>query len=130
MAQRVFGFVVVFIMVLGGKIFSQEARGEKPGSFSLTDYSFAGTIHYRTCFKRIGLNTHLKSAICYDSLNGRTTFTLAKPFPASFYIQNLGFFCKQELNIEKVTSVPFRFRIGSLDYVDYLEQKPNTKRLQ
>lgn len=130
MAQRVFGFVVVFIMFLGEKNFSQETRPENPGSFSLTEYSFAGTIHYRNFFGKIRLHTPLKSAICSDSLTGRRIFIPVKPLPANFYIQNLGFFCKQELKIEKATSVPFRFRIGSLDYVNYLEQKPNTKRLQ
>ncbi len=44
---------------------------------------------------------------------------------ADFYMQNFGFTCKKELQLEKLTKIPFRFRIGSLQYNDYLEQKPN-----
>jgi len=45
---------------------------------------------------------------------------------ADFYTRNFGFFCKRELQFEKVTRIPVRFRLGSLQYNDYLEQKPNS----
>jgi len=46
-----------------------------------------------------------------------------KILPPDHYVKGLGFFCKKELQLEKATKIPFRFRLGSLDYVNKLEGK-------
>jgi hypothetical protein len=43
---------------------------------------------------------------------------------SDFAICNYGFFCKQELKIEKATKLPLRIRIGSLQQCNYYEGKP------
>ncbi|MET0393454.1 MAG: hypothetical protein ABW019_09955 [Chitinophagaceae bacterium] len=47
--------------------------------------------------------------------------------PADFYSSRLSFFCRTEWKLEKATSLSLRFRFGSLQYTDYLEQKPNAR---
>lgn len=41
----------------------------------------------------------------------------------NFYTEQFGFFCKKELQLEKTIRMPVRFRLGSLEYCDYLENK-------
>lgn len=36
------------------------------------------------------------------------------------------FFCALETKIERKTQIPVKFRLGTVQYVDYLENKPNT----
>lgn len=43
--------------------------------------------------------------------------------PGDYYTRNFGYFCKKELQFEKATRVPLRFRLGSLQQCDQLERK-------
>jgi hypothetical protein len=96
MLQRVFCFVVVCVLLNSSKIFAQQKR-DSIVHFSLFNPSF------------------LKDS---SSSNHQV-------LPAHFYYNSLGFFCKKELQLEKATTIPFRFRLGSLEYTNYMEQKPN-----
>jgi hypothetical protein len=46
--------------------------------------------------------------------------------PPNFYTNHLSFFCKKEIQVQKITAMPVYFRLGSKEYVDQLERKPNT----
>jgi hypothetical protein len=50
---------------------------------------------------------------------------LLRPLPQNFYNQNLGYFCKKEVQLQKTIKLPVFIRLGSKEQVDYLEQKPN-----
>lgn len=43
--------------------------------------------------------------------------------PYLLYQQHLAFFCRVEVKIDQAAKLPVRFRLGSVDYVDYLEGK-------
>ena len=52
----------------------------------------------------------------------------SKTIPSTFlspgyYASQLGFFCKQEIKMDKITKVPFRFRLGSVAECNRLEGK-------
>ena len=42
--------------------------------------------------------------------------------PANYYTHGLGFFCRQELKLQKA-HVPVTFRLGNMEQCNYLEQK-------
>ena len=52
-----------------------------------------------------------------------------KVLPQNFYNQKLSFVCKKEVQLQKLISLPVYIRLGSKDYVDYLEKKPNAVRV-
>jgi hypothetical protein len=64
-------------------------------------------------------------------LGAKKVYTVSKSalVQPSFYCSNLGYFCKQELKLAKATKfkLPIAIRLGSLQYVDYMEGKPNTQ---
>ena len=55
-----------------------------------------------------------------DHLNKSINFST---IPADFSTCNYGFFCKEELKIEKATGLPIRIRLGSLQQCNYYEGK-------
>jgi hypothetical protein len=133
MAQRVFGFVVVLILFFNVEIFSQvkPVLIKLPVNYTtLTNFDFE---------KQFQLNYPSEDSIiisekikCYSGIIAvrQPLFIFSKPvLSPSYYSNHLGFFCKKELQLQKITSVPFRFRLGSLEYVNYLEQKPNAVKL-
>ena len=142
MVQRNFFIVIVLIFLFNGEIIAQEKIVEKiPVSLNnYTDYKDfllgqdLSSYIYRTPVKR-SFNPFTRVSLVPGCGNITMEEKLIIPWSQSqpllasdYYVKQMPFFCRKELQIEKATSIPLRFRLGSLQYTDYLEQKPNAKR--
>lgn len=58
-----------------------------------------------------------------STLKDSSSITPFRLLPEDYYTRNLSFFCKKELQVEKITKLPLRFRLGSLEQVNILEGK-------
>ncbi len=117
MVQRVAGFLVVFLLMFFGS--SSGQRFPAPGIAvpGLKKVHFQQTV--KSFQSQFGTVSILRATDCtrppaFNLLNLPTSRT---------YINNLGFFCRQELKLDKVLAVPVRFRLGSKEYVDWMEGK-------
>lgn len=57
----------------------------------------------------------------------KTKKPMAHFIPSNFATCNYGFFCKQELKLEKQTRIPIKFRLANMEYSNWLEGKSRFK---
>ncbi len=80
----------------------------------------------------VAVAVHAQSSL-YDSLQFKKQILFQQSaalinlhttvIPQGFYTKNLPFFCDKEYKLEKLTKIPFRFRLGSVEYCDKMEGK-------
>ena len=134
MAQRHFYFLVVFLFMLIGEIFGQESpqigQQKSVGRYKtiLESIKWINQVQHSISYKPDRNYTFTvmgHSPVTIPSCFG-TTVTYLTRMPVTYaYNKDPGWFCKKELQLDKITSVPLRFRLGSLEYVNWMEQKPN-----
>ena len=127
MLQRHFYFLVVFIFSFIGGIFGQESP-------RIGEQKSAGRYNIIRQNKECTISPVFNNNYTF-TLSGNSPITTAPCFRiiTSFHLRPVintckkdqGWFCKKEMQLDKITAVPLRFRLGSLEYVNWLEQKPN-----
>ncbi|HTQ63635.1 MAG TPA: hypothetical protein VMI12_02505 [Puia sp.] len=120
--QRRISFIVVLIFIVTLKTFGQEnvfrnneilpAKNLWNG-FKSGDLSVSYTRNYPV----------MASFRPTPVLPSVSENNLQRILPADFYVQHIGYFCKKEWEFEKSVHIPLRFRLGSLEYCNYLEGK-------
>ncbi len=116
------------IFVAGG-VFSQNRDAKIPaGHYLYTINPVFKPIVGMKVFAGFPVRSHKKMVPVKFTISQSVFLSKPRSMPvisADHYTQNFGFFCKKELQFEKASKIPLRFRLGSLPYNDYLEQKPN-----
>jgi len=126
--QRI-NIILVVLLMLTGKIFSQEKTSaiHSGSTFTIRGNNIpcltTEMFCYNDSFNRVSLKNMYKERDHRDYFGDRRFLYHPDILHKQFYTDHLGFFCKKEIELEKITSVPFRFRLGSLDHVNNLEGK-------
>ena len=122
-SQRVYQFLVVLLLMLPAKSFSQQQM-PRNGQNSPHTVSFLENFQVKK-FQSSYANYLFNSGASYRFTPSAFYVTpgSAEIIRSGLILQNLPFFCKKEFQFEKTTSIPLRVRLGSLEYVNRLEGK-------
>ena len=123
MSQRVFYLVVVLIFTFDGESFGQSTYVENSPILYKKITPVDGIIRNKnlTEHKIFQYTPFVNSYLVVNP----GSFSSLMAFKKCGDNQNTSFFCRKEWQFEKATSIPLRIRLGSLEYTNYLEQKPN-----
>lgn len=134
MRQRTRYFLVVLLLMFAGNIFAQINSGSNVYRYvkdlkKITAPDNLSASHlYTPKFKKIIVASQsIPRSSCWycPPQKAMYVFNLFSPIAKDFSSMQMGIVCKKEFEFEKKTSIPLRLRIGSLDYTNYMEQKPN-----
>lgn len=112
--KRRIKIIVVVVVLISGKSFSQAS----------TQFSMLQPLKANMLNKNIQLNHPLKKTFVNSPKKplNQNFYNTALILP-DYYTRHFGFFCQKELQLEKTTRIPLRFRLGSLEYCNKMEGK-------
>lgn len=114
MGQRIFSFLVVFLLMFSSGLVAQDSLVIKAKT-SYTGYGIQPR-SFRTKFSGfMSANSGLVA--------NQQPVSFRAPLQASYYPNSLGVICRTELKLDKISPVPIRLRLGSLEYVNRMEGK-------
>ena len=115
--KRFFKILVVWISMIP----SEEARSQKP--------VIPVNVSYST-YSKVIRHSNFAGDILFDVVEPSAYLSVkpkndeyVKPLSNNYYTLRFGLFCRKELQFENATRLPVRFRLGSLEYCNFLEGK-------
>ncbi len=133
MSKRIFYLVVVLIFIFSTQGRAQQIFVKKISKNPvLAAFSDSVVSKYHGLLKfsknpRPAFSTQLIPEQ-FSLSNRGSLFLNTRPVHIYSYTPSQSFFCRKEWEFEKATSIPLRLRLGSLEYTNYLEKKPNAVR--
>jgi len=115
--QRLYIYIVVSLLILSAK----EGHAQALGDINIDNQHFIyKSVHN---FKFLPYQPTVFPVLTHSPVNLNIFLGAVPCIRPDYYTSHFGFFCKKELQFEKSTAIPLRFRLGNLEYVNRLEGK-------